>query len=170
MRSPRSSQRQHVVVDGSEPLGHGVRHRVQADDVIAIRGGRFPHGDTRIGLEVFRHVGEHQPRLLNHAGEPSGFQPSDQVNGRGRRIEPPANHVPALAKELLHPRDHGVGILFRERGKTNHVAKRMRHVGGGMRLEARECGHVPPTRQQREFKETVLKGVQDRCLICGHHE
>jgi hypothetical protein len=37
-----------------------------------------------------------------------------------------------------------------------------------MRLEARECGHVPPTRQQREFKETVLNGVQDRCLVYGH--
>ena len=65
----------------------------------------------------------------------------------------------ALAKELLHLRDDKVSILRRERGNTNHVTKRMRHLGGGVRQKARESGYVPMTRQRREFKETVLNGV-----------
>ena len=76
--------------------------------------------------------------------------------------------MPALAKELLHLCDDGVSVLFGKRGNTNHVAKRMRHLRGGMRLKPREGGHIPLTGQLRECKETVLNGVQDRGLIYGH--
>ena len=76
--------------------------------------------------------------------------------------QPPKRHMPALAKERLNLRNDGISVLIRERGNPNHVAKRMRHLRGGMCLKPREGGHVPLTGQLRECKETVLNGVQDR--------